>query len=179
MRADLLASAPDGFDEAIAAVDAFDQALVAGLVRPQPAQAAGLAQLAEAVAGTPLASRVAEAAEKAAAGVAGEDHFVALAAARTALLGAAHDALMAQVQEATGRPASAAEAARATGSEAPNAFGRLPDPVLLPWLPALITTLRSEGAELAPLLIREAGRIFPGQLPALDAWVPPWRGGLG
>ena len=22
---------------------------------------------------------------------------------------------------------------------------------------------------------REAGRIFPGQLPALDAWVPPWR----
>ena len=56
-----------------------------------------------------------------------------------------------------------------------NAFGRLPDPVLLPWLPALITTLRSGGAELAPLLIREAGRIFPAQLPALDAWVPPWR----
>jgi hypothetical protein len=56
-----------------------------------------------------------------------------------------------------------------------NAFGRLPDPVLLPWLPTLITTLRSGGAELAPLLIREADRIFPGQLPALDAWVPPWR----
>jgi hypothetical protein len=117
MRADLLASAPDGFAEAIAAVDAFDQALVAGLVRPQPAQAVGLAQLAEAVAGTPLASRVAEAAEKAAAGVAGEDHFVALAAARTALLGAAHDALMAPVQAATGRSASAAEGAQETGSE--------------------------------------------------------------
>ncbi|MEU6368619.1 hypothetical protein ABZ876_23465 [Streptomyces sp. NPDC046931] len=56
-----------------------------------------------------------------------------------------------------------------------NAFARLPDPVLLPWLPTLITTLRSDGAELAPLLIREAGRIFPGRLPALDAWVPPWR----
>ena len=56
-----------------------------------------------------------------------------------------------------------------------NAFGRLPDPVLLPWLPTLITTLRSGGAELAPLLIREAGRIFPGRLPDLDAWVPPWR----
>ena len=56
-----------------------------------------------------------------------------------------------------------------------NAFGRLPDPVLLPWLPALIATLRSGGAELAPLLIREAGRIFPGRLAALDAWVPPWR----
>lgn len=56
-----------------------------------------------------------------------------------------------------------------------NAFGRLPDPVLLPWLPTLITTLRCGGAELAPLLIREAGRIFPGQLPALDAWVPPWQ----
>jgi hypothetical protein len=118
MRADVLASAPDGFAEAIAAVDAFDQALVAGLVRPQPAQAVGLALLAEAVAGTPLASRVAEAAEKAAAGVAGEDHFVALAAARTALLGAAHDALMAQVQEATGRSAGAAEGVQASGSEA-------------------------------------------------------------
>jgi hypothetical protein len=55
-----------------------------------------------------------------------------------------------------------------------NAFGRLPDPVLLPWLPTLIGTLRS-AAELAPLLIREAGRIFPGRLEALDAWVPPWR----
>lgn len=56
-----------------------------------------------------------------------------------------------------------------------NAFGRLPDQVLLPWLPTLIMSLRSNGAELAPLLIREAGRIFPGRLPALDAWIPPWR----
>ncbi len=55
-----------------------------------------------------------------------------------------------------------------------NAFGRLPDPVLLPWLPTLIGTLRS-ASELAPLLIREAGRIFPGRLADLDAWVPPWR----
>lgn len=58
-----------------------------------------------------------------------------------------------------------------------NAFGRLPDEVLLPWLPTLITTLRSGGAELAPLLIREAGRIFPGRLAELDEWTPPWRAG--
>ncbi|MEU1277207.1 hypothetical protein [Streptomyces sp. NPDC005805] len=56
-----------------------------------------------------------------------------------------------------------------------NAFARLPDPVLLPWLPTLITTLRSTASELAPLLIREAGRVFPARLPALDTWVPPWR----
>ncbi|QIJ60870.1 DUF5682 family protein [Streptomyces sp. JB150] len=56
-----------------------------------------------------------------------------------------------------------------------NAFARLPDPVLLPWLPTLITTLRAGGADLAPLLIREAGRVFPGRLAALDAWIPPWR----
>ncbi|HYQ69414.1 hypothetical protein [Actinophytocola sp.] len=56
-----------------------------------------------------------------------------------------------------------------------NAFARLPDPVLLPWLPTLISTLRAGGAELAPLLIREAGRIFPGRLAALDEWVPPWH----
>lgn len=118
MRADLLAEPVEGLDKALAAVDAFDTALVAGLLRPQPAQAAGLAHLAQAVAGTPLAARVAEAADKAAAGVAGEDHFVALAAARTALLGAVHDALMAQVHEATGRPASVPEAVQATSSEA-------------------------------------------------------------
>jgi hypothetical protein len=56
-----------------------------------------------------------------------------------------------------------------------NAFARLPDHVLLPWLPTLVTTLRSGAADLAPLLVREAGRIFPGRLAALDAWVPPWR----
>ncbi|MFF5922487.1 hypothetical protein ACFY8C_29755 [Streptomyces flavochromogenes] len=56
-----------------------------------------------------------------------------------------------------------------------NAFGRLPDPVLLPWLPTLIATLRSNAADLAPLLIREAGRIFPARLAALDTWVPPWH----
>jgi hypothetical protein len=55
-----------------------------------------------------------------------------------------------------------------------HAFARLPDPVLLPWLPTLITTLKAGGADLAPLLIREAGRIFPSRLPALDEWVPPW-----
>ncbi|WP_328476879.1 DUF5682 family protein [Streptomyces sp. NBC_00377] len=55
-----------------------------------------------------------------------------------------------------------------------NAFARLPDEVLLPWLPTLITTLRAGGAESAPLLIREAGRVFPARLAELDGWVPPW-----
>ncbi|MEU4481198.1 hypothetical protein AB0F68_24545 [Micromonospora sp. NPDC023966] len=55
-----------------------------------------------------------------------------------------------------------------------NAFARLPDPVLLPWLPTLITTLREQGPELVPLLVREAERTFPATLPALDAWTPPW-----
>lgn len=56
-----------------------------------------------------------------------------------------------------------------------NAFARLPDPVLLPWLPTLITGLRAGGSDLAPLLIREAGRVFPARLAELDNWVPPWR----
>ncbi|CAG7656082.1 conserved hypothetical protein [Actinacidiphila bryophytorum] len=103
MRADLLADPVDGLDEALAAVAAFDEVLVGGLLRPQPAQAAGLAGLAAAVAGTPLAAKVAEAAEKAVAGAADEDHFVALAAARSALLGSVHDALTDRVQQAAGR----------------------------------------------------------------------------
>ncbi|XVV08770.1 DUF5682 family protein [Actinoplanes sp. CA-131856] len=55
-----------------------------------------------------------------------------------------------------------------------KAFGRLPDPVLLPWLPTLITTLRDQAAELVPVLTREAGRTFPATLEALDGWIPPW-----
>ncbi|WP_326550360.1 hypothetical protein [Micromonospora sp. NBC_01813] len=54
------------------------------------------------------------------------------------------------------------------------AFGQLPDTVLLPWLPALITTLREQAGELVPVLVREAGRTFPATLPALDSWTPPW-----
>ncbi|MGW0120633.1 hypothetical protein [Streptomyces sp. NPDC003327] len=121
MRADLLTAPVEGLDEVLAAVDAFDQVLVAGLLRPQPAQAAGLAALADAVAGSPLAGLVAEAADKAAAGTASEDHFLALAAARTALLGAAHDALVTRIAEATGRnPAepAAPEAPRPEPEEA-------------------------------------------------------------
>ncbi|MFE8935981.1 hypothetical protein ACFYNX_00600 [Streptomyces sp. NPDC007872] len=56
-----------------------------------------------------------------------------------------------------------------------NAFGRLPDAVLLPWLPVLVTTLRANAGDLAPLLVREAGRTFPARLADLDAWIPPWR----
>ncbi|WP_033338177.1 DUF5682 family protein [Catenuloplanes japonicus] len=56
-----------------------------------------------------------------------------------------------------------------------KAFARLPDPVLLPWLPSLITTLKDQAAELVPVLTREAGRTFPGTLAGVDAWVAPWN----
>ncbi len=55
-----------------------------------------------------------------------------------------------------------------------KAFGTLPDAVLLPWLPKLIATLKDQAGELIPGLVREAGRTFPGALPAVDAFVPPW-----
>ncbi|XVQ11496.1 hypothetical protein ACQP1W_02630 [Spirillospora sp. CA-255316] len=55
-----------------------------------------------------------------------------------------------------------------------KAFARLPDTVLLPWLPKLITTLKDHAAEMVPVLVREAGRTFPATLQALDSWVPPW-----
>ncbi|MFD6908973.1 hypothetical protein [Streptomyces sp. NPDC060077] len=121
MRADLLTDVVDGLDEALAAVDGFDGALVDGLLRPRPAQAVGLAGLADAVAGSPLAGRVAEAAEKTAAGAAGEDHFVALAAARTALLGSVHDALVARVGEAVGRPRPEESGTDRPGTQEPTA----------------------------------------------------------
>lgn len=120
MRVDLLTEPVDGLDEALGAVDAFDRTLVGGLLRPQPAQAAALTELASAVAGSPLAERVAEAADKAAAGAASEDDLIALAAARTALLGAVHDALATRVDEATGRPRADEPVATAAESTSPN-----------------------------------------------------------
>ncbi|MFE2549280.1 hypothetical protein ACFXGI_12115 [Streptomyces sp. NPDC059355] len=105
----------------MAAVDAFDEALVCGLLRPRSDRAAALTAFADAVAGSPLAARVAEATGKAAAGAAGEDHFVALAAARTALLGSVHDALTTRIEEVTGRPRSAADGVQPSGgAQAPN-----------------------------------------------------------
>ncbi|HET9169132.1 MAG TPA: hypothetical protein VFN97_06835 [Actinospica sp.] len=120
MRADLLAADIDGLVEALDVVNAFDHALVAGFMRPQAATADALAGLAVAVAGTPLAARVAEAADKAASGVAGEDHLTAVAAARTALLGSVHDALLATVDAATGRAREAWTAQEAAEPYAGN-----------------------------------------------------------
>ncbi|MFF0203990.1 hypothetical protein [Streptomyces sp. NPDC005017] len=116
-----MAAPVDGLDEALAAVDAFDGMLTAGLLRPRADRTAGLTGLADAVAGSPLAARVAEAAGKAAAGSAGEDHFVALAAARSALLGAAHDALAAHAEELTRRtPHDPAGPAAPGADQTPN-----------------------------------------------------------
>ncbi|WP_329275127.1 hypothetical protein [Streptomyces sp. NBC_00691] len=117
MRTDLFTDPVDGLDEALSAVDAFDRVLVSGLLRPRPDQADGLAALATAVAGSPLAALVAEAADKAAAGAAGEDHLVALAAARTALMGSVHDALTERVADITGRPGAERSAPDAVADE--------------------------------------------------------------
>lgn len=103
MRTDLLTQPVDGLAETLDPTTGFDRALTGGLLRPQPDSIAALHALADAVAGTPLAAPVAEAADKAEAGAAGEDHFAAFAAARMALFGAAHDALLARVDEATNR----------------------------------------------------------------------------
>ncbi len=104
MRTDILFETVPGLDDALDAVDAFDDTLVGGLLRPRAGQADGTAELARAVVGTPLAARAAEAAGRAADGAATEDDFVALAAARTAVLGSVHDALTTRLTEATGRP---------------------------------------------------------------------------
>ncbi|GGY80160.1 hypothetical protein [Streptomyces nitrosporeus] len=112
MHAGLFAEEITGLDEALSAVDGFDEALTDGLLRPRPETAARVTGLAHAVAGTPLAARTAEAAERTAAGAADEDHLVTLAAARTALLGSVHDALAERAAEALGRPRAEAPAPR-------------------------------------------------------------------
>lgn len=56
-----------------------------------------------------------------------------------------------------------------------KSFARLPDRILLPWLPNLIMTLKPLSHELMPLLIKEASSSFPRHLPELDEWEFPWE----
>ncbi len=55
-----------------------------------------------------------------------------------------------------------------------RAFERLPDAVLMPWLPGLLMTLRPHGELVLPTLLKEAEACFPANLSALRDWCPPW-----
>jgi hypothetical protein len=56
-----------------------------------------------------------------------------------------------------------------------RAFERLPDRVLLPWLPGLILALRPHAGTVLPGLLKEASLCFPETLEALRDWLPPWQ----
>ncbi|GAA2846954.1 hypothetical protein GCM10010443_05930 [Actinoplanes cyaneus] len=116
MLADALRSTPDGVAEALALVDGVDDALVHGLARIDEERAAACESLAAAFAGTPLGDRIADAVGKIIAGTVTDEHLAALAGARAALLGAAHDALQSALDTALGRSRVAAPAATVTDS---------------------------------------------------------------
>ncbi|MDR7276162.1 hypothetical protein [Catenuloplanes atrovinosus] len=117
MLADALRAAPAGVDDAIALVDGLDDALTHGLARIDEERAAALEELAAAFAGSPLADRVADSVGKILAGTVTDEHLVALAGARAALLGAAHDALLGAVDAALGRTRAVWDATPLTGDE--------------------------------------------------------------
>lgn len=56
-----------------------------------------------------------------------------------------------------------------------KAFERLPDRILMPWLPKLLMMLRPHAASALPTLMKEAAAIFPKSLHALEGWTPPWE----
>jgi hypothetical protein len=101
--AELTGPAPDGVDDALDVVAGFDGILVHGLGRLGEDRAGALSALSGAVSGTPLRDRVAEATEKVVAGSVADEHLVALAGARAAVLGAVHDALLDRFDTALGR----------------------------------------------------------------------------
>jgi hypothetical protein len=57
-----------------------------------------------------------------------------------------------------------------------RAFERLPDSVLMPWLPGLLVALRPHTGAVLPGLLKEASASFPGSLKGLRTWQPPWEG---
>ncbi|WP_433730086.1 hypothetical protein ACQP2Y_19145 [Actinoplanes sp. CA-051413] len=144
MLAAALHTRPAGLDEALALVDGLDDALLHGLARLDETRAAHLTALAAAFAESPLAGPVADATGKIIAGTVTDQHLAALAGARSALLGAAHDILLAGVDAALGRvrePWSAAPVPAAPGR--PLAAGRS-------WLRELaIAGWRGVGTEVA------------------------------
>jgi hypothetical protein len=103
MLDEVLRTHPTGLDEALALADGVDDALVHGLARIDEARAAALESLAAAFSSSPLAERVADSVGKIIAGTVTDEYLAALAGARSALLGAAHDALLAGVDAALGR----------------------------------------------------------------------------
>ncbi|SCL46094.1 hypothetical protein GA0070606_0920 [Micromonospora citrea] len=128
--------APTGLTDALDLVAGLDGALVRGFARVGEDDAAALAALAGALAPTPLGDRVADAAGTVTAGSVAEEHLVALAGARSALLGAAHDALLGQLDSALGR----ARAPWASGPTEPSAAAPPPLAVVRAWLHELAVT---------------------------------------
>lgn len=56
-----------------------------------------------------------------------------------------------------------------------KAFARLPDSVLMPWMPGLLLSLRQNAQEALPALFKEADGCFPRKLGELASWVPSWE----
>ena len=104
-----LATLPAGVDEAFGLVERFDEALLHGFARLGDEHRERLDALAGVFAGSPLGPAVAEAVAAVGRSEFVARYFLALASARVALLGAAHDALVAQAREALGRPSPAGE----------------------------------------------------------------------
>ncbi|WP_433826617.1 hypothetical protein ACQP2E_31575 [Actinoplanes sp. CA-015351] len=103
MLTDALRAEPTGLTEALALIDGLDDALVHGLARIDEDRAAALESLAGAFTGSPLAGRVSDSIGKIVSGTVTDEHLAALAGARSALLGAAHDALLGTLSGALGR----------------------------------------------------------------------------
>lgn len=123
--AQLVGRDPAGVPEALDIVTGFDEALVDGLARLGENRVAALAGLSQAVAGTPLRDRVGDAVEKIIAGSINDERLTAVAGARAAILGAAHDALLARFDTALARTRTVAEPPKASGESGAAAAGNL------------------------------------------------------
>src|SRR3954470_21718711 len=99
-----LATLPSGVDEAFELAERLDEALLQGFARLNDEHQAKLQALARVFAGTPLGAAVTEALAAVGRSEFVPRSFLALAAARVALLGSVHDALRAQLLGALGRP---------------------------------------------------------------------------
>jgi hypothetical protein len=116
-----LMTTPAGFAEATELIDRLDECFLMGFSRLGQDQSDDLASLQKTFTGTPLEARLGEAVEALGSAQFLDKHFIALAAARSALQGAQYDALAAQAAAALGRTRRDVVADQAVETPAPVA----------------------------------------------------------
>lgn len=182
--AEVTSRTPDAVSEALGLVDGLDDVLVHGLGRPGSTSRQALARLAGALESSPLGEAVAGAVRGVETGSVTDQYLRALAAARTALLGAAHDALLDELDQALGRSRNELPAAAVAELSVPADIGSWLRELAIAGWEGVDHALAASGSRAVPALLAEPRNrglavLIDGLSAELRAAAPVGSAGLG